>query len=224
MRHRLGIRLLIVVEPDTVSDRTHYAQSQRACRRHTQRKTPESHRRRRSRRLSARIETRVRTLYGRFWKFGIVEHRNTLRNPHMSDMSADIVHTIQRGRSGVVVGRIFPARRVATIRQCCALNARFASPLCVDETGKRFNAAHIHGLGRGRLQAASTWGLEAAMGACTATLRDAINTPIWNVLIGSDRLKRHACPAGRKTPHTRSVTYCTVIVSFIFGWMPQNTL
>ncbi|KPD18755.1 hypothetical protein ADM96_10105 [Burkholderia sp. ST111] len=66
MRHRLGIRLLIVVEPDTVSDRTHYAQSQRTCRCHTQRKTPESHRRRRSRRFSARIETRVRTLYGRF--------------------------------------------------------------------------------------------------------------------------------------------------------------
>lgn len=62
------------------------------------------------------------------------------------------------------------------------------------------------------------------MGACTATLRDAINTPIWTVLIGSERLKRHACPAGRKTPHPRSVTYCTVIVSFIFGWMPQNTL
>ena len=62
------------------------------------------------------------------------------------------------------------------------------------------------------------------MGARTAVLRHAINTPIWNVPIGSDRLKRHACPVGRRTPHTRSVTYCTVIVSFIFGWIPQNTL
>jgi hypothetical protein len=98
---------------------------------------------------------------------------------------------------------------------------RFKRQLCeslrIDKTGKRFNAACIHGRRREPVQAASALG----WGQCDASMRRV--SPPRNKHANLERadlrppLKTLRMLRGAHGAPIESGTYCTVIVSFMFG-------